>query len=94
MQNLDRTIAVTHNYIDLTNLDEVLPDSLDLLGGRDALSEIELASLVNKGLGLLEEKGLSQHKDKVLSRLRPLVDSLSGRLDGLSKDLDSLRKKI
>ena len=72
VQNLDHTIALTHNYIDLTNLDAVLsdyqPHRADTLPQFNALIEI-----IESGVRDLHSKNLGMYQHQLLARLKPEI---------------------
>jgi len=73
VQNLDHTIALTHNYVDLTNLDVVLADYQP--HDSQALPRLDsLTALVEAGIRKLHEQNLGAFQTQLLTRLTPLFE--------------------
>ena len=87
VRNVEHSIAVTQNYIDLTNLLEV-HDAL--IGGPRAVKPQRLAAglmlrLVQSGLADLKKRGLTDAAQPALSRLR--AGLIQRRRDGQTHGL-------
>jgi arginase family enzyme len=94
VQNLDHTIALTHNYVDLTNLDAVLADYQP----HDGTSLPRLDSLtrtVEAGIEKLREQNLGTFQTQLLARLAPLFERFESNAQTLQASIEgaeALRK--
>jgi arginase family enzyme len=57
VRNLEPTIALTHNYVDLTNLDKVYEAYISKARVENSSEEVDLAQIFEIGIARLKEKG-------------------------------------
>ena len=87
VQNLDHTIALTHNYVDLTNLDAVLADYQP--HDSEALPRLDsLTRLVEVGIKKLHEQNLSAFQAQLLARLDPLFERFEHDAQALQSSIE------
>ncbi len=88
VRNLDRTIALTHNYVDLTNIEHVFP-AISTSIRRDSSNSVgeSLPKIIERGRQLLHSNGFGRSEETLLGRLQPMLRNLHAHADRFAADV-------
>ena len=89
VRNIEYSIAVTQNYIDLSNLHHVLGGLAERAMGEDGFQRPQVSKKIEAALERMEQSGLEQHADLLLPKLREVLETSIGPASMVKDEMEN-----